>query len=77
MCVCMCVYIHVCLYMCMCLYVYVCVCMGVCVCLYVYVCVRDCTSSSLPDSELEPELLECATADTGAGLGLLARDFNS
>ena len=72
-------YIHVCV----CVSVYVCVSVCVCVCVCVYVCVnvcvcvRDCTSSSLPDSELEPELLDCATADTGAALGLLARDFNS
>lgn len=40
-----------------------------CACVHVY------TSSSLP--ELDPELLECAAADTGVGLGRLAWDFFS
>ena len=43
--------------------------MCVCACVHVY------TSSSLP--ELDPELLECAAADTGVGLGRLAWDFFS
>ena len=40
MCVCMCVYVCVCVCVCMCVYVCVCVCM--CVCVYVCMCVCVC-----------------------------------
>jgi len=45
---CMCVYVYVCIrvcvYTCMCVYVYVCirVCVYTCMCVYVYVCIRVC-----------------------------------
>ena len=38
-CVCLCVYVCVCMYVCACMCVHVCVCMYVCVCMCVHVCV--------------------------------------
>ena len=40
---CVCMYVHMCVYMCVCMYVHMCVCMCMCVYLCACVCIYVCT----------------------------------